>query len=148
MIFSGLFPDMDCQRSAIQKLLSITAMGVDSLDALRPRAGAPEPPRHGPGKVVERLCDRPSESRIRRPRRPKKAARSGDPAPRVLDGPRGSVHRRYLAAVGLHGASMAMRARHLGVREEPKGIIMRETDEGGRWVLRVGKGTSCTALAR
>ena len=113
---------------------------------------APTPPRRGPDKVVERIYDRSAESLIQRPRPPKKVARSGElpgvapgafapnQAARVLDGPRGSACRRCLAAVGLEGASTAMRARHLSAREEPKGVIMRETDEGGCWVLRVGKG--------
>ena len=105
-----------------------------------PELGAPEPPRRDAYEVVERIFDRSAESHIRRPRRPPKAARSGappdaafgaiapSPAARVLDGPRGSARRRQLVALGLLGASPAMRVRHLSLREEPEGVISRESD--------------------
>ena len=100
-----------------------------------PELGAPETPRHDADEVAERIFDRSAESHIRRPRRPPKAARSGappdaacgqiapNPAARVLDGPRGSARRRQLAALGLLGASPAMRVRHLSLRDEPEGVI-------------------------
>ena len=46
-----------------------------------------------------------------------------NPAARVLDGPRGSARRRQLAALGLLGASPAMRVRHLSLRDEPGRVI-------------------------
>ena len=105
-----------------------------------PELGAPGAPRRDPEKVVERNCDRPAESHIRRPRRPNTGARSGappdaapgaiapSPASRVPDGSQGSARRRQLAALGLLGASPAMRVRHLGVHDEPGRVVMREMD--------------------
>ena len=49
-------------------------------------------------------------------------------ASRVLDGPRGSARRLQLAALGLLGASPAMRVRHLGVHDEPGRVVMREME--------------------
>ena len=104
-----------------------------------PELGAPEQPPKDADEVVERICDRCAESHIRRPRRPPKAARSGapldaafgaiapSPAARVLDGSRGSARRRQLAALGLLGASPAMRVRHLSLRDEPEGVMSPET---------------------
>ena len=105
-----------------------------------PELQAPEPPKRDADEVAERIFDRSAERHIRRPIRPPKAARSGAPpdaapgaiapipAARVLDGPRGSARRRQLAALGLLGASPAMRVRQLSLRDEPEGVISRETD--------------------
>ena len=104
-----------------------------------PELEAPEPPRGDADEVAERICDRLAESHIRRPRRPEKAARSGappdaapgaiapSPASRVPDGSQGSARRRQLAALGLLGASPAMRVRHLSLRDEPEGVMSPET---------------------
>ena len=105
-----------------------------------PELQAPEPPKRDADEVAERIFDRSAERHIRRPIRPPKAARSGAPpdaapgamapipAALVLDGPRGSAHRRQMVALGLLGASPAMRVRQLSLREEPEGVISRESD--------------------